>query len=207
MRNLTVTKEEVSQEFDLEEILGVDVSNRADIKARFGQAVIDHIRERVADGTGINGRNLRGPYSEDYSDSLAFNARGKSRGDVNMTLRGNMLGDMDILESDGSIVKIGFKDETETLKAFNHQTGDTVPKRPFFGINGSETDELASLFSEDVEQINTTQVATNETDQTLADVLTNINNTRFVPITQALPEATPAPSGIFTFGDLFNGDN
>jgi len=143
---------EVSQTFDLEDLLGVDVSDRPDILVSFGQAVIDIILDRTEDGKAIGGkRNLKKPYSKEYAASDNFAAFGKSKNEINMTLRGTMLNDLDILKMEGSKVTVGFKDELQIKKAFNHNTGDRIGKenkRPFFGVRKGEISDEISEFKE-----------------------------------------------------------
>lgn len=148
---IKATLSEVSQTFDLEEITGADLSGFPELGLTIGQAIIDYIIERVDSGRGLGGQQLRPPYSDAYEDSLAFKAFNKSKNDVNMRLTGQMLADLDILEFDGNRIKIGFSDETETAKAYNHQTGDTVPRRPFFGLTESELNNIIDEFSADIQ--------------------------------------------------------
>lgn len=152
MGKITVTKSSLYQEFDLEDIFGVDLSSYPDIGLSFGQGVIDRIIDRTKSGKDIDGKAFKG-YSEDYVNSLEFKAFGKSKSDVNMTLEGNMLLDLDILDFSGNKIRVGLRDNTEILKGFNHNTGDTVPKREFFGLTNSEIEELRSEFSGDIQQL------------------------------------------------------
>ena len=130
-----LTLSEVSQTFDLEELTGIDLSDRPDLLTSFGQEVIDIILNRTEEGKDISGKNLKG-YKEDYIDSEVFEAFGKSPREINMILRGQMLRDLDILEINGSKVTVGFSEDLQIKKAFNHNTGDTkgMPKRRFFGV-------------------------------------------------------------------------
>lgn len=138
-------KDSVYQKFDLKELFGVDVSDMPELREAFGQAVLEKIKERTAAGEfRPNSRpsSKAYGYSDEYADSVAFKAAGKSKRDVNMELTGDMMNLMDILESKGSQVKIGWDDELQAAKAYNHNKGETVPKRPFFGLSRSEVKDI-----------------------------------------------------------------
>lgn len=148
----TETESEVSQTVDLNKLFGVDVSNDPGLAQSFGQAMIDEILDRTEDNVGVNGRPLK-DYSEEYIDSKTFKRRFKSPGDVNMKLRGTMLGTLTVKDDGGGKVTIGWNDSTENAKAYNHHTGDTLPRRPFFGVNQSELRNLREEFKPDISVI------------------------------------------------------
>lgn len=147
-----ITKEEVSQTFNLVEIFGKPLPE--DLALSFGQAIIDHILERSLQGVDVNGQAMEG-YSESYAESLPFNARGKSKSEVNMRLRSNMMYSMDILEASPRRIKIGFRGRLENNKAFGHMSGmeghpvldGVTPKREFFGLSDNDIDALAAPIS------------------------------------------------------------
>lgn len=136
-------------EFDLKELLGSEVAD--DVAISFGQAVIDTILDRTANGTRSDGRGMKS-YSDDYADSLEFQAAGKSKHDPNLELSGGMLADIDILEANPRSIRIGFRDTTERAKAYNHHTGDTLPERPFFDLNNKELSQLVKEFKVEAEE-------------------------------------------------------
>lgn len=144
---LKITEQEVSQTFDLKKILGVDVSDLPELKRAFGQAVIDHIVERTESGTDRNGNKFQA-YAKEYKESDAFKAFGKTN-KVNLSLSGDMLSLLDIVEDKGNTLKIGWREDVENAKAYNHNVGDTVKKRPFFGINESDLASISSEFKPD----------------------------------------------------------
>ena len=156
-KGMTQTKEKVSQKFDLEEIFGVDLSSRPDLKEQFGQAVIDKILERTEQGKGRNDVSLAG-YSKSYKDSAQFEQFGKSS-TVNMDLKGDMLDALDILSSSGNEVEVGFNGTLQNAKAYGHLSGmkghkvlaGKTPKRPFFGLTKNERDEIKSQFVSELE--------------------------------------------------------
>lgn len=149
MSKITLTKNSVFQDLSLSDIFGLDLSSYPDIGLAFGQAAIDIMLERTASGVDKNG-NAFARYSDSYKDSLEFKAFGKSN-QVNMNLEGNMLSDLDILDFNGNDLKIGFKDTVENNKAYNHNTGDTLPKREFFGLTNDEIEALKLSFQSQVD--------------------------------------------------------
>lgn len=154
MADPVIKKSGVYQRFNLKEMFGVDVSKTPELRKAIGQAIIDHILERTENGKAIGGNvDLKSPYSDEYAKSVGFKAAGKSKGDVNMTLNGDMLGLMDIIDESPNTITIGWVDEKENLKAYNHNVGDTVPKRPFFGLNKSEIRAIAKKFKPEVEEV------------------------------------------------------
>jgi hypothetical protein len=168
---LKVTYDDVSQTIDFSEVAGVDLTGNQILIREMSQAVIDFIVERAQSGKGIGGKTLKKPYSKAYSESLDFKAAGKSKNDVNMTLSGDMLGAIDVLEEDGPTVKIGFADTTDNVKAYGHMSGFeghpyiSGPKREFFGVTKAELKEkILSQFKDDIQEIKRTNRTDNEQD-------------------------------------------
>ncbi len=107
--------------------------------------LIDRMLSRVEGGIGYGGTKLKSPYSKKYAETLEFKAAGKSRSDVNMKLTGDMLAAVNV-KSEGNKVVL-YVDEGEVPKAYNHLTGDTVPKRNWFGFTDSELKSLRKEFA------------------------------------------------------------
>jgi hypothetical protein len=125
--------DEVSQEIDLSEVLG---RNPSEVEAReFLDEAINLIMERTQAGFDINGRAFK-QYSEDYAQF-----KGVSRGDVDLTLTSAMLAGT-AGEVDGSRVKL-FVEADQVPKAYNHNVGDTLPKRTYFGLTTEEIESIA----------------------------------------------------------------
>jgi phage gpG-like protein len=131
--------------------LNLDLSGRDDLAQLFGQKIIDRIIERTRDeNKGFDGRGFK-KYSDSYVESEAFTAYGKSQGEVDLTLTGNMLDSIDVKDFDENKVVIGFIDTLESNKAFGHMTGmrghdylaGKVPERKFFGVNDKELKQIA----------------------------------------------------------------
>ena len=154
-----VTKRVIEQRIDLEEAFGVDFTGKRNLREIIGERIIEKIRERTESGTGMtiddSGRGhpseFKG-YSKEYRESPEFKAFGKSpTGKVNLKLTGDMLELIDIKKQDSNSITIGV-DSDEVLKAYNHQTGDTVPRRPWFGISKGELMEIVQELKPEVRE-------------------------------------------------------
>ena len=186
-KGLIVTEDLVAQEFNLEELLKVDLENDPLLAAEIGQDIAQYIRNRAADNKGIGGKALRSPYSKEYSDTLEFKVAGKSRTNVNMRLTGDMLESIETLDFDGSVLTIGIEGE-QAPKAHGHMTGKNgqAPKmkREFFGITKQEFNEIIGNYSDRIDALRQrpgpdlfdlgpeTEAAVNQFFRTVGDVFT-----------------------------------
>jgi len=154
IKGLTLSRNNVSQTINLEDILGVSFVGERSLRLAIAQRVLDYIRERTEDGKDVRGNPLSGPYSKDYQESTVFKLLGKSANDINMTLTGNMLSSMDVLGDGASTFVIGFGDQLQRDKAYNHNVGGTVPARKFFGIRqGDLRDLVEDEFGDEIERL------------------------------------------------------
>ncbi len=166
-----ISLDKIEQTIDLSDFINVDLSDSRAVKLSIGQAMIDHILERTAKGDGMSfsgdsGRSvkLKSPYSKAYVDSLPFKAAGKKASKINMELTGDMLASMDIVSVDGNKITIAIS-EDQSPKAFNHLTGDTVPRRPWFGVSAGEVRDILKDFAPDIEQAVTEGETPDQTDR------------------------------------------
>lgn len=127
------TKKEVSQKFNLKKLLGYEPNERQ--KELFYNLVVDRIVERTAGGKSIDNRNFA-RYSENYAKK-----KGVSRDSVDLILEGDMLSSINP-ETQKNVIKIKMQEGVETLKAYNHNVGDTLPKRTFFGVTDKEVKSI-----------------------------------------------------------------
>lgn len=141
---IRLSKTSVTQKIDLSDVVGKDISNDPLLVRKIAQGIIDYVEKRSNSGKGLGEQKLHSPYSEEYSDSLAFKAAGKSKSKITMRLSGDMMGSMDLLEENGSVIEYGFSNPEQAIKAYGHQTGfeghPTIkgPKREFFGVTVDE---------------------------------------------------------------------
>lgn len=145
-----ISQKKMELEISLDELFGTKVPNDQALREAIGQSVIEKIVNRTKSGEGVNGIPFKA-YSSAYKNSLEFDVWGKSPDKINLTLTGDMLGTLDIKAQSRGVIKIGWRDATENAKAFNHHTGDTLPRRPFFGLKQSEIDEIKKEFKNQVE--------------------------------------------------------
>lgn len=179
LKGLTLSKTNVSQTLNLEEILGVSFRGEKDLRLAIAQAVIDYIATRTQDkNVDVNGRPLK-DYSKKYIESSVFQLL-KDGKTPDMTLTGSMLSNMDVLADGPNTVVIGFTDREEKLKAYNHNVGDTLPKRSFFGVTNKEVKELVTKeFGDELARIKGRDPRKKSVQDILAQgVLVEANNVR-----------------------------
>ena len=156
IKGLIVEEDLVAQEFDLEEILGVDLSQDETLAAEIGQDIVDFITKRSNDGKGIGGKKLKSPYSKAYTKTTDFEVAGKSATDINMRLTGDMIDSIDVLDFDGQVLTVGIEGD-QAPKAHGHMTGKNgeVPamKREFFGLTEKELEGITKNYADRIEQL------------------------------------------------------
>lgn len=179
---LKLSLDEVSQTINLSEIAGVDLSNDPSLVNQIGQDIIDYMVARVQDGKGIGGVTLKAPYSKDYLSSDIAKAYDKKADPINMTLTGDMLGSIDLVNDDADKLKIAIDgSDVDTKKAYNHNVGDTVPRRPFFGVDKSELEDILAAHQDDIQAIKDEKANTKQSildglqQQSLIDIINNVN--------------------------------
>jgi hypothetical protein len=146
-----ISLDAIEQEFDLVEMFGESLDGEADLRTIIGERIIEKMITRTTDDRkGIDGRPLKTPYKDSYADSTIFKVYGKKKDKVNMTLTGDMLADIQILKDTPNKIVIGFNSGDQIPKAYNHNVGDTLPKRPFFGLNQKEIAEIKKEFLQEV---------------------------------------------------------
>lgn len=148
----------VKYKINLDELFGSSLDYSSSTKQAVGQAVIDRIVERTQEKRIDKfGKRMAG-YSKSYANSLAGQVGGKSPGQsANLTLSGDMLGSLTIIDQTAKTITIGFDDSTENAKAYGHISGmeghPTIKKgkvRDFLGLPQTELNAIANEFVEDV---------------------------------------------------------
>jgi hypothetical protein len=134
------SKSEVSQKFNLKELLGYTPTDKQ--KEVFFDMAVDKMVQRTADGKDIDGVKFGSyaPYNSDYAKS-----KGVPKTAVDLIKDGDMLESNIRTGKQKNIVKIQVEKGTETLKSYNHNVGDTVPTRTYFGFK--EEKDLAGILS------------------------------------------------------------
>ena len=136
----------------------IDISKfdlTSDEREKLEEEILEHIRDRTEGGQGVRRRG-RGfslysfpGYSKAYTKSLDFRIAGKSSGNVDLTLSGDMLAAMDVLSSNKNKIRVGFDaGSEENDRAEGNQLGSYGgrPKarraRRFLGLTKSELEQL-----------------------------------------------------------------
>lgn len=147
---------------NLTDLFGDKFKGDRSTKEAIGQEIIDRIAKRTAELRVDKKGNSLGTYSKSYRDSLDFKVSKGAQRSVNLTLDGDMLGNMDIIEQTKETITIGFPDSTQNAKAFGHISGfaghpvldGKVKKRDFFGLPEKELQSIASKFQDRVDAVN-----------------------------------------------------
>ncbi len=143
--NKKVSLQQISQEIDLKEYLGEKPTEEQ--KKLFSEIAKDVIQMRTLDGYDIKGKKFK-RYTKEYAEE-----KGVSRNSVDLFLKGNMLDSIGRRKSKEktNTLFLQMKKGIETKKSFNHDTGDTLAKREFFGITSDEAKQIAK----EVDKLNT----------------------------------------------------
>ena len=140
----TISDEEMSQEIDAKRYLGKDADD-AQVRL-FAELAIEQINQRTLDGKTIHGGKFK-KYSKEYAAK-----KGVSRSAFDLFLEGDMLDSVDYDEDAiaDKKVRILINDDLDTKKGYNHHIGDTLPKRPWFGLTTDEARMLAGAVLEEI---------------------------------------------------------
>lgn len=124
-------------------------------RTELADLIVEYIVQRSQDGKSKYNRPFPGGgYSKSYSESLDFKNAGKSRDRVNLTLTGDMLAALDMLNHKKGAITVGFeKGAEENGRAEGLITGkygkNIGPKRDFLGITKKKLRELVKDVEED----------------------------------------------------------
>jgi hypothetical protein len=147
---------------DLADLFGVEVPRG--LGESIGTDIVDRIVNSVEGGKSPKGHKLKS-YDKDYVDSDAFKAAGKSKNKVNMTLYGDMLGQMEVIRYEDSKVTLGWDSPTQNAKAYAHMTGfrghPTIKngtKREFFAVTDKMLDQIKEEYAGEIETSNPSAV-------------------------------------------------
>lgn len=140
----TFNKSKLSQRINLKELLGREPSETE--KQNFVSVALDRIESRTLGGEDVDGKKFV-PYSPEYADK-----KGVSRNSVDMFLTGGMLESLRELSNTKNTITIGLAGDDDIAKrSYNHQVGDTLPKRTWFGLTKSEAENIAEMVRDEQE--------------------------------------------------------
>lgn len=164
------SKSEVSQRFNLKELLGYEPSERQ--KKLFYDLAINKMVQRTANGNDIDGGEFQ-PYSPQYAKK-----KGVSVNAVDLILTGGMLESFEDSQTrQKNILKIKVASGEQTLKSYNHNVGDTLPKRTYFGFNDpSDLEDIVSRVNQERGQESTRKAQeSQQRPMTMADLREAVN--------------------------------
>lgn len=114
-----------------------------------GNRVVEFIRDRTDRGLDKNNKPFKS-YSTGYVNSLDFKIAGKSAGDVDLQLSGDMLTDLEVLRTGTTgFITIGYQEGTEENDKAAWQRNNTrpsFPKRDFLGITQKDLDKIVNRY-------------------------------------------------------------
>jgi len=136
----------------------IDRKYSADEREDLGDRILEFIRNRTESGKNKNNRSFP-KYSKGYAKSLDFKIAGKSKGNVNLTLSGDMLIEMDLLKHSKGSLRIGFeKGSEENGRAdgnirgtYGQSSSISGKKRDFLGITKKDLKAVQKKFDKDTQ--------------------------------------------------------
>lgn len=139
---------------DLNKLFDAEVPDNTKFRQAVGQEIIDIIIERTKKQKYLNA-GADGEYSEEYVDSIEFQAFGKNKNKVNLTQSGDMLNLLDVVKETPGAIQLGWTDGLNQKKAANHNggIGEHTPKREFLGLTGKEEDKIKKIFKPQLDDI------------------------------------------------------
>jgi hypothetical protein len=122
---MPITLDQVTKEIDLQLPDSLPKSLTDDIKAEVGDFVLVSILDYVGEGKSpVSGRAFK-QLDKNYADEEKGGRR-----TPNLELEGDMLRSLEFKNTSKGI-EIGIFDSSQAPKAYNHNVGDTLPKRQF----------------------------------------------------------------------------
>ena len=138
------SQEKMELTVDLADEFGLEIRGNNALKMEIGEAYVQEIKARAQSGNRLGGGKMR-RYTKAYAEF-----KGVGRDDVDLTLTSDMLESLSVIGLSDNGVIIGFNQPDQDPKAFNHDTGDTLPRRPFFGLQKNELKRVKKEFLPDV---------------------------------------------------------
>jgi hypothetical protein len=124
-----MSEDEVSFDLEFPELERLPTEIRDEILREVGDYLKVSILDYIGDSKSpVSGGKFKASLSPAYAER-----EGKDR--ANLDLTGSMLDSLDF-EVDGTTLRIGIFDSSQTPKAYNHNVGDTLPQRQFIPLEG-----------------------------------------------------------------------
>lgn len=143
--------------------INIDPAYTEQEREAIAEDIIDKIRSEAESGQGINKRypgiassreKFKG-YSESYEKSLSFKIAGKKKGqEPDLTLSGDMLGALDLLDSEEGKIVIGYPEgsaeepiaEGNIRGTYGQSRGSSSKARNFLGLTQNELSYILSKY-------------------------------------------------------------
>jgi len=123
-----ISKEETSFIFEIPNIDQVPSNLRSDLVNEVGDYLVQSILDYVGEAKSpVAGGKYKATLNEDYANSM-------KNGDrlANLDLNGDMLNALTFKTNAATgKVTVGIFDDEQAIKSYNHNKGDTLPKRQF----------------------------------------------------------------------------
>ena len=126
----------------MDELFGGEVPRK--VAREFGDRVVTEIVNRTLGGVDRSGNDFV-EYSKEYAKE-----KGVARGSVDMWLKGDMLPSINHTAKQDGTVKVEVTGKKNKLKSYNHNIGDTLPKRSFFGVKKTDLQRIANEVKSDL---------------------------------------------------------
>lgn len=124
-----------------------------DVQKALAIEVIDFIIERSKGGKDKNNKDFPS-YSKEYAKSFDFKLAGKNKNKVDLTLTGEMLNSLEVVDISEGEITIGYnaKDKLNNAKAEGNITGsyggkpNSKKSRDFLGIHKSDLNKIKEAY-------------------------------------------------------------
>jgi hypothetical protein len=140
-----------------------------------GSRVVQEIIKRTQDEHKDKKNKPFAKYSKEYKSSLDFKIAGKNPSEVNLTLSGDMLSDLDVIEHGIGYVDIGYdsgyfgagKVEGNVIGSYGDSTGHPSKARNFLGMPKTDLNDIIS----EVESLSESELKQSRTIEQQANTL------------------------------------
>lgn len=129
--------------------ISIPIEFNQEIRDNLAEDILDFILRRTERGLDKNNKPFK-RYSDSYAESLDFKIAGKSKNHVDLQLSGDMLTELQILNTSiPGFITIGFpqgSEENDRAAWQRNNTRSYFPKRDFLGIEQSDLNKLISKY-------------------------------------------------------------
>lgn len=145
--------------------------------------IIEKIVQRTTNNIDSEGKRFKN-YSEAYSSSLEFKIANKSKNDPNLTLTGDMLNSIQVIDTGPGFITLGYNEGTpENDKATWAERSDNGPARKFLGLTDKELEQVIAEVKTDrpstlsglAKDGQAVKAAPAVTDRLIKNILKNLN--------------------------------